>query len=65
MLKKALNDISFLLGFVGLDRKYRFGNGTLGAGAAIRGSVSIVAGPSPAMGRRISQLQILTLIYKL
>ena len=38
-----------LLGFVGLDRKNFCGNGTLGAGAAIRGSVSIVAGPRPAM----------------
>ena len=38
-----------LLGFVGLDRKNFCGSGTLGAGAAIRGSVSIVAGPRPAM----------------
>ena len=38
-----------LLGFVGLDRKNFCGNGTLGAGADIRGSVSIVAGPRPAM----------------
>ena len=38
-----------LEGFVGLDRKNFCGSGTLGAGAAIRGSVSIVAGPRPKM----------------